>query len=150
MGQEFDLWGDPIPPREERRGRPAHEVTDEKRKRIKVLRALNKTNDEIAAAMGISERTLRTKYLPELRGGLAQLRAEALVRLWTLAEAGNVSALKEFLRQTERADLAAPQPTTRAPAARLGKKDQAMADAALPDTSTSMGELMAQRAARLN
>ncbi len=144
--QAVDLWGDPIPPRIERRGRPQHVVTPEKRIRVAVLRAMRHSHEEIAAAMGISEPTLRKNYLPELKSGLAQKRAEVLVRLWEKVQEGNVTAMKEFMRQTEKSDLAPrelrpPKPT------KLGKKDQALVDAQQPDVSSSMGELMARRAA---
>jgi hypothetical protein len=147
MAQEFDLWGDPVPEETEKRGRPPHEATPERRMRVAVLRALKHTTDEIAAAIGISERTLRTKYLPELKGGLAQKRAEALVQLWSKAQEGNVSAIKEFLRQVEKSDLVMPrQPMRPARPPKLGKKEQALIDAGAPDTTTSMGELMTRRA----
>ena len=145
MDVDFDLWGDPVPQRPEKRGRPTHVPTPEKRLRVSVLRALNQSHEEIAAAMGVSEPTLRKHYLPELKGGMAQKRAEALVLLYTEVQKGNVSAIKEFLRQVERSDLtpAAAKPT-RAP--KLGKKAQAAIDAAMPDPTSSMGELMARRA----
>ena len=150
MDQEFDLWGDPIPPPTERRGRPAHEVTAERKLRVAVLRALNQSNDEIAAAMGISERTLRTHYSVELKQGLAQKRAEVMVLLWDQAKKGNVSAMKEFLRQTERSDLAgAPRLVKVAQEPKLGKKAQAVVDAQAPDPTESMGELMMRRAETL-
>lgn len=150
MDQEFDLWGDPIPPPTERRGRPAHEVTAEKKLRVAVLRALNQSNDEIAAAMGISERTLRTHYPSELRQGLAQKRAEVMILLWTQAAKGNVSAMKEFLRQTERSDLGGvPRVVKPAAERKLGKKEQAVLDAQAPDTTATFGELMMRRSEAL-
>ena len=149
MAQDFDLWGDPIPEKPETRGRPEHEPTAEKRLRVAVLRAINQTHTEIAAALGISEPTLRRHYSAELKGGLAQKRAEVLIRLWHEVEAGNVSAIKEFLRQVDKSDLAGPRAPRPAKPPRLGKKAQAIVDAATPDPTTSMGELMALRAESL-
>ncbi len=146
MSQMIDLWGDPIDEPADKRGRPAHVVTDERRTRVAVLQSLNKTHAEIAEAIGISEKTLRTKYRAELKQGLAQKRAEALVLIWDKAKAGNVAALKEYLRQTERSDLGSPRVMRPAAAPKIGKKAQALLDAASPDTSSSMGELMAKRA----
>lgn len=145
MSQDIDLWGDPVPAAAEKRGRPIHEVTDKKRVRVAVLRALNQTNAEIAAAIGITEPTLRKYYAVELRHGFAQKRAELFIRLWDAVEAGNVSAMRTFLAQTEKSDLV--QPSIRRPARspKLGKKEQAAIDAATPDTGSSMGELMARR-----
>ncbi len=147
MDQEFDLWGDPIPPRAEKRGRPTHEVTEEKRNRIAVLRSLNWTHSRIAEAIGISEPTLRKNYFRELEMGLVQRRAEALVKLRELGMGGNVSALKAYIALTEKSDLDGPRGAVRMPKEqRLGKKDQAVVDAGRPDITTGMGELMARRA----
>jgi hypothetical protein len=146
MHEELDLWGDPIPPRPERRGRPSHEATEEKRLRVKALAAVNKTHTEIAHAMGISEPTLRRYYLRELRGGLAQLRAAVMVKLVEKALGGDVGAMKEFLRQTERADLArTPLPARPVRPAALGKKEIADRAAAEPDPTTDIGALLAER-----
>lgn len=152
MDQEFDLWGDPIPPRVEKRGRPPHDVTPDKRLRVAVLRSLNQTNTEIAEAMGISERTLRTYYLPELKQGLAQKRAEMMVELFKAGKKGNVSAMKGFIRETEKSDLArGPALVALRPRAepKRGKKEQAIIDASQPDPGSTMGDLMAQRLADL-
>lgn len=148
-GVNRDLWGEVIEPPEERRGRPTHVVTEEKRIRVSVLRAFNKNHDEIAAAMGIAPGTLRRYYRRELRGGLAQKRAEVLVDLYKAGKDGNVAAMKEFLRRTDASDLVTPPMTARAP--KRGKKELAALAAASPDSSTSMGALMAERAgAKMN
>ena len=147
MMPDLDLWGDPIPPRPERRGRRPHEATPEKRSRIKVLRALNHTEAQIAAAIGIPERTMRRYYRPELAGGRAQLRAEVLVRLWEVVQTGNVAAIKLFLAQIEKSDLDSPRAAAPARQPKLGKKEQALVDAATPDTTSHIGELMSRRAA---
>ncbi len=145
MEPECDLWGDPLPAPVEKRGRPAHAVTESKRLRVAVLRSLNKTAGEIALAMDISERTLRAYYKKELRVGLHQKRAEVMVRLWEQVEKGNVSAMREFLRQTKDSDLGpaiAAQPKAER---KLGKKEQAMKDALAPDQADTLGELMIRR-----
>ena len=97
--------------------------------------------------MGISERTLRSKYLPELKHGLAQKRAELMVRIWGEVEKGNVAAMKEFARQLERSDIPGRVVVRQSKPEKVGKKIQAKIDAATPDTATSMGELMSRRAA---
>lgn len=148
MEQETDLWGDPVPPPSERRGRPSHVPTDEKRFRVKVLSAVNKSPAEIALAMGISEPTLRKYYLRELRGGLPQLRAEVLVAMTKKALDGNVSAMKAIIAETRHADLANPQhPATPRPRRDppLGKKERADLAAAEPDLTSDIGTLLAER-----
>jgi hypothetical protein len=151
----LDLWGDPIPPKPEKRGRPTHVVTEEKRLRVAVLRAYNLSQPEIAEAMGISVPTLRKNYLRELRDGMAQKRAEMLVQLYLEGKGGNVAAIKEFLKQTRDGDLLAGHLASRAPQkkskqAKLGKKEQALVDAQAPDVSSPMGNLMASRMAGLD
>jgi hypothetical protein len=113
---------------------------------VAVLRSLNQTNDEIAHAMGISERTLRTKYLPELKAGLAQKRAAARIKLYELGMAGNVAALKAFLKMADDSDLKVPSSPRASRPPVLGKKEQQLIDAATPDATSSIGELLAQRA----
>lgn len=145
MGEaEFDLWGEPIPPREEKRGRPTHVVTDEKRNRVSVLVSLNKNQDEIAEAMAIAPGTLRRYYRRELKLGHAAKRAQMEVRLFQAGMAGNVAAMKEYLRRTEASDLVKAAPQPRPP--KRGKKEQAAIEAASPDPSSSFGALMAERA----
>jgi hypothetical protein len=147
----LDLWGDPIPPKPEKRGRPTHVVTEEKRLRVAVLRAYDMSQPEIAEAMGISIPTLRKNYLRELRGGMAQKRAEMLVQLFLEGKAGNVAAIKEFLKQTRDGDLLAAHLASRHPnkgkKPKPGKKEQALIDAQEPDVSSPMGNLMASRMA---
>jgi predicted transcriptional regulator len=141
-----DLWGDPIPPPEERRGRPKHVPSETTRLRVRVLRAVRKTDREIAEAMGFSEPTLRKHYRRELDGALSQLRAELLVRLWKEVEAGNVSAMKEFRKELEKADLVeacrkfdgAEPPEPRKP--KRGKKEEAMAAAETAGAGSEWGD----------
>lgn len=127
------------------RGRPGHLVTEPGRECVAIMRALNMATGEIAAAMGISETALRKNYAVELKHGLARKRAELLMRLWDEVEAGKISAIREFQRLIDKSDLrtpAATRPAKRTP--KLGKKEQAVIDAATPDLGTSLGELMAR------
>jgi hypothetical protein len=68
--------------------------------------------------------------------------------LWRQVEAGNVSALREFRDLLEHNDLMLlggqrREPERKSP--KLGKKEQALADAREPDMTTPLGKLMAQR-----
>lgn len=154
MSENFDLWGDPIAEPGETRGRPKHLKTDEKRHRVAVLVALNQSQADIAAAIGIREPTLRKHYFRELRDGLSQKRAEALVMIYESAKKGNVAAQKELIKLLDKADIDATvrrfqtadaKATPKKPP-RLGKKEQADLDAATPDLATPLGKLMAMRA----
>ena len=67
--------------------------------------------EEIADAVGCSERTLRTYFLPELNEGKSVKRAEAVIEaLYAAAMAGSVSAAKAFLALGAKADAIPPAP----------------------------------------
>lgn len=149
MTELRDLLGDPILPPRERRGRPEHQATEKNRLYVAGLAAFNRTQEEIAAGLGVSVRTLRKYYLPELKHGAEQFRAAALMKLMELALVENsVPALKELLARVDRIDLPGGRPARKPrPQIRLGKKELAVLEAANPDTTTSMGELLAARGA---
>jgi hypothetical protein len=110
-------------------------VTKVLRDRVAVLRSGGMERDEIADAIGCSERTLRTYFLPELNEGKAGKRAEAIARLFELGIEGNVSALKAFLVKAD-AILRLPRE------AKLGKKEQAVKDAATAHRGSHWGEVL--------
>ena len=102
----FDLLGDPIPDGWGGRGRPPHIPTTENRNKVIVLQAVGRTDDEIAAALGISKPTLRKHYFSEMKSRTAaRFRVEAamLTVLMTQAGDGSVPAIKELDRHLERA-----------------------------------------------
>jgi len=146
MDQAVDLWGNPILPPEERRGRPKHVPTEDSRLVVKVMAAVNKRHSEIAEALGISEPTLRKGYKAELAGGRAQIRAEVLFLMMREAKAGNVSAMNLILRQFDKADLDeaarsfdGAEPPRPRPSAQ-GKKEQAAEAAAMAGEGTDWGD----------
>ena len=151
MAQDVDLWGDPVPPRVEKRGRPKHEKSAEKSMRVAVLVAAKHSEDRIAAALGIDPKTLRKYYSGELKQGLAQKRAELITLTWEKVKAGNVSAMRLMHQLLREADLDTPDlPKPATPVERpvkLGKKELADLEAQQPDTTTTMGELIATRRA---
>lgn len=142
----LDLLGDPIPPEHTGRGRPPHVVDDKKRCKVMLLLALQKTEDEIAAVLGITGKTLRKHYSRELRvRDVARLRAEA--ELWavlaTEAAKGNVSAIDKMFKRWDRLDLNPAPKKTKAPKAPpVGKKAQADIDAANAHEGGSWSSLL--------
>lgn len=158
MAEEFDLFGMPILPRGETRGRPQHVASLENRNRVNMLLALGWSNERIAAALCITPPTLRRHYFSELkyrevaRDRLNMRRAE---QFWREAEKGNVGAMKAFGEFLKTSDLMEFGQTTRPPAAtpkpeKLGKKEAALAAAKQPDAASPLGQLMAQRQGRAN
>lgn len=129
---EIDLFGDPVIPRQEGRGRP--EVVWDRVKSNTVLLAFARglSVKEVAAAIGVSAPTLRKVYFSEVaKRAQARLRMEMtqLTRLNAQAEAGNVAAEKELmkqmdrLRQRDQVQTMAPAPTAKP--VKLGKKEAA-------------------------
>lgn len=119
-----DLLGDPPAPYRDPRGRKKPHINSALRERVAVLRASGMSREEIAQALGWCERTLRTYFLPELTAGRHAKRAEIIMRLYDMAMAGSVPAMKAFLAMT--AEKGAP--ATARPV-KLGKKEQALLDA---------------------
>lgn len=161
MDANFDLLGDPIPDGWGRRGRPQHIATEQNRNKVMMLLAFGWSIDRIAKALSITAPTLRKNYFRELRfRDEARDRVEANLAsmLWEFAKAGNVAAAKEFRKVMERNDLMGQHLAAHGADAgkkkepKLGKKERALLEAQSPNTETTLGDLMAQRAeaAKLN
>ncbi len=61
-----DLLGDPIDPGHGRGGRPRHLATDARRELVRLMAAEGLSQPAIAAALGITDVTLRMHYAAEL------------------------------------------------------------------------------------
>lgn len=134
------------------RGRPQFKATAAMRRKVTDAIGCGISEDDIARAIGCSTPTLRQHFAEELLTGRAVRRVESVSLLWKSARAGNVSAQKKIEEMTGATETMRPPGEglgagagTKEP--KLGKKDQAEADARTPDTSTPMGELMARRLA---
>ncbi|WP_339347488.1 hypothetical protein [uncultured Sphingomonas sp.] len=103
-----DLFGDPIQPRSEGRGRPEHRWTLENSNKVLLAFARGLTVKQAATAIGVSVPTLRKHYSSEVaQRDAAALRFEMvqLARLNDGAKAGSVAAEKELGRRLEKARL---------------------------------------------
>lgn len=129
--REVDLFGDPVLPRHEGRGRPEHVRTLENSNKVLLGFARGLTVKEAATAIGVSVPTLRKHYSSEVaQRDAAAVRFEMvqLHRLNEGAKGGSVSAEKELGRRLEKAriDLLSDQVSrnARAPArVKQGKKE---------------------------
>lgn len=104
----LDLFGDPIQPDREARGRPEHRWTLQNSNKVLLAFARGLSVKEAAIVIGVSAPTLRKVYFSEVRRQKdARLRMEMtqLSRLNDAAQAGNVAAEKELLKQIEKAAL---------------------------------------------
>ncbi|SCW77515.1 hypothetical protein SAMN02927924_02805 [Sphingobium faniae] len=145
---DFDLLGDPIPEGWGKRGRPPHVPTDENRRKVMVLAAFDKNEEQIAAALSITPPTLRKYYFRELRSRLEarqRLEGKLLASLLTEVDKGNVSAVDKLWKRLDRHDLATgtiARPAKPAKAPKLGKKAQAVADAQDAHKGNEWGSLL--------
>jgi len=163
MAEVLDLFGDPVPSNWGERGRPEHVPTQQNRNRVSLLVALGWTNVRIAAALFVTQPTLRKHYFSELKFrevARDRLVAQIGVKLLDGVNEGNVSAIREFQKYLERNDLMQYGQTSRpqkpvasdrpAKPQKLGKKEEAVLAAHRPDAGTPMGELMARRQQAVN
>ena len=63
---EFDLFGEPVRPSAVKAGRPRHAPSDATRRAVRAMAADRRSQDQIAAAIGITGPTLRMHYHEEL------------------------------------------------------------------------------------
>jgi hypothetical protein len=115
------------------RGRPEFEATAALKRKVANAAGGGMSHEEIALGLGISRKTLEKHFDHELSVGAYAKRLEVLDAMQRTAKRGNVAAQKAYLQLTPH--LAAPpyegaQSDEKPPAAeKLGKKDQAEADA---------------------
>lgn len=155
MAEIFDLFGDPVPANWGERGRPEHLATQQNRNRVSLLVAMGWSIGRIAAALYITQPTLRKHYFSELKYrdvARDRLVSQLGIKLLDGVNAGNVSAIREFQKYLERNDLMEYGQTRQlqkaakpSKAEKLGKKAAALAAAQQPDVGTPLGELMMRR-----
>ncbi|WP_245594953.1 hypothetical protein [Gemmobacter nectariphilus] len=103
----FDLFGNPVRAGKGKRGRPAFEVTERNRNKVKLLLAQGKSNQIIADAIGCSLATLKRHFravLEEREKARAQMDAEQMMMVWEQAAKGNVGAMRLFVQLMDRSD----------------------------------------------
>jgi len=104
-----DLFGDPVQPDREARGRPEHSWSFANSNKVLIAFARGMTVKEAAVAIGVSVPTLRKHYFAEVaKRQAARVRMEIaqLARLNDAAAIGNVAAEKELFKRMDKAALA--------------------------------------------
>lgn len=137
--EQFDMFGDPVRLPNGKRGRPAHKPTQKNRNKVMMLLALGWSNERIAAALFVSQPTLRRYYFSELKRRDVQrdrLDAKRFEQVFEQAEAGNVGAMRLLNQMVEKNDMVLQagrirdvQDGGKGKEPRLGKKEQANRDA---------------------
>lgn len=142
------------------RGRPEHAPTAALRRKVSIAAGGGMTHEDIATALGISRETLRKHYRQELSIEAQKRRMEVLEAVFTTAKKkGTSAAARTYLGSTPEFEApplpegeqppaqppAAAPVATPAPAARptkLGKKEQAVVDAAGAAEGTEWADLL--------
>jgi hypothetical protein len=78
--------------------RPRWNPTDKEREQVQLMAAFGIAQPAIAAVIGVSDRTLRTRCKTELATGLTTALTNVANALYKSAIGGNVEAQKFFLR----------------------------------------------------
>ena len=141
-----DLFGNPIEPIRDRRGRPSFANTKENQDFVAVRAAAGWSHSAIAGALGCDEKTLRKYFSRELSGGALIIEGMCLDVLLHKVREGHtpsVKALQARLDQTATPPAPKDKPAGAgdgdAAAKKMGKKDKQLADAGKP--SAGYGEL---------
>ncbi len=120
-------------------GRPPFQPTDAQRKRVAVLAGKGWPHEEIALAISISPITLKKYFEHELSVGAYERRAEVVEALHAAASKANVTAAREYLKDTPA--IAAPPLPVEKPE-ELGKKAQANETAKTAQVGSEWAELL--------
>jgi len=130
-----NLFGELLPSNWGMRGRPQHVRTDENASKIMHGLAQGWPDTRIAAALGISVPTMKRYYFSLLKmRDMARDRIElaGMHRLWTLAQEGNVAAMKEYFRRFDAAVGDVFTDEVERETRKLGKKEQERIEADNP------------------
>jgi hypothetical protein len=129
---KFDLFGLPERPGRGEKGRPAFQVTEKDRNKIKLLLALGWSNQRVANALDISAATLKRYFRAELAKRDAmrdRLDARRIEVMADEAFKGNTSAMRTLGALIDRSDamervrnIGEPKPENEAKAEAPGKK----------------------------
>lgn len=135
------------------RGRPAHQPTAVSRRSVSIKAGGGMLHEQIAMAMGISTDTLRRHYEHELSVGASMRRGNVLEAMYKAATTkGSTAAAKVYLANepelavppmAKETPAPTPEPVAPvAPAQKLGKKEQAAADAVTAAEGTGWNDLL--------
>ena len=83
--------------------RPALTFDERDRQLVRVMARLQARQSEIAAELGICEKTLRARFGDELRCGQAAGEGDMVVALYQRGVRGNVAAQKAWLKRVDHA-----------------------------------------------
>lgn len=142
---ELDLFGKPIEPIKDRRGRPSFGKSKENQELVCLLRAAGWTQARIAAYLQCDEKTLRKNFSRELQDGADQIEGMALEVTLKKMKSGNSVAISRIFDIIEKQGApAVPIPISpeKTPDEKLGKKEAANRDAHTAHEGTPWASLL--------
>lgn len=148
MSENLDLFGWPVAEPRDKAGRPEHVRTEENVNKIMMLIAFGFKNSEVAAAIGVSQPTLRKHYfqaLDQRRVAGLMLKAKHFEAVYTKAIVDRDSTmLKELGKLIEKHDLAEVASKfgeqTGAARTKMGKKQVAQVEAQTAGEGSDWGD----------
>lgn len=147
-GGERDLFGDPLVPLRDRRGRKSFKKDKQNQDFVMVRVAAGWSQKRIAENMGIDEKTLRKYFSRELELGATLVDGVLLDVLMRKVREGHTPSIRQLHERLKDAIPAAPRRQPRpdeeladedAPAPRLGKKE--LERAAAQDVPDNYGDI---------
>lgn len=137
-----------------KRGRRPFKPTAAMRKKVEGWAACGMPREQIARALKQSPPTVDKHFAEELANGRAIKRAELIDMFWKNARKGNVAAQKALAAMLDRAPafsaaaaVAGDMPASKVNrASKIGKKEQAKLDAAMPPDDQEWAELLGEHA----
>jgi hypothetical protein len=140
---EFDMFGQPVLPIKERRGRPSFAKTKENQELVCLLRAAGWTQGRISRYLGCDEKTLRKNFSRELEDGADLIEGMALEVTLKKMKVGNSVAIGRILDLVDKkgspAIPVAPKAAKEEP---LGKKETLQQEAHTAHEGTKWGSLL--------
>ncbi|MDX0218588.1 hypothetical protein GOC40_11360 [Sinorhizobium meliloti] len=143
---EIDLFGQPVQPIKERRGRPSFGKNKENQELVCLLRAAGWTQARIARYLGCDEKTLRKNFSRELQDGVDVIEGMALEVTLKKMRVGNSVAINRIFDIIEKHGAPAipdgGKPEPEKPTEKLGKKAAADAEAKTAHKDSEWGTLL--------
>lgn len=121
--------------------RKPHQPTPKTREKVAICKLGGMSDESIALALGISRPTLLKAYKAELTTVAAEKRAEVLAAMFKAAKKGNVAAQRAILARTEGGGGQGVE--------KLGKKEQAQAEAGKAQQGTEWADLLPDQAGKV-
>ncbi|PZX19808.1 hypothetical protein LX81_00271 [Palleronia aestuarii] len=131
---DLDLFGNPVMPLRDRRGRPSFAQSKENMDFVAVRAAAGWSHKMIADAIGCDEKTLRKHFSRELHGGALIVEGMCLDVLMAKVRQGHTPSVARLMERVDKAAPAAATPPSKddddAP---KGVKERRLEEAANPD-----------------